>query len=191
MSKIINFLWIVSKVALISTVLTVLAQPTYSITSIEQLQLKQSTERICNSHNKPCKVQFFQSNRIQGYTARNGTINISSGLSDLLSYNEVEAVIMHELGHHILEHYSKTDYFIDHWDLSQGTLKRFRHKMEIEADLFATSYFILNHKPNYLPSALTKISKDINLTSNTHPSSAKRIKIIQEFTKNERTRISL
>ena len=62
MSKIINFIWIVSKVALLTTILTILAQPAHSITIKEQIQLSQNAENICISYNRPCRVIFFQSN---------------------------------------------------------------------------------------------------------------------------------
>lgn len=148
--------------------------PAFGLTIDEQIKISNEATAICKLYNKPCVVQYSNQNKINGYTTRQGIIVLTSGLTNKLNYNEVRAVALHEVGHNVLDHYKRIDEFMDTWNLSKGTLVKFRHKMEYEADLFATSYFLYNKEYNYLPEALMKIDPKLT-ASQTHPSTPDRI----------------
>lgn len=184
MRAIINILYILSYFILMITILVTFSLPAFSITAQEKRILKTHIEDICNYYNQPCKITYLDTRQIQGYTMQDGEIILTRGLTDRLTYNQTKAVALHELGHHILRHYKRTDIFFKSWNLNQNELKMFRYKLETEADLFATSYYILSKQYNYLPEALIVIAgKQGDENSSTHPSVQKRISNINNYTK--------
>ena len=154
--------------------------PAFGLTLDEQSRISNEAKVLCTSLNNYCSVRYFTSNIPQGYTTYDHTINLSTGLTNYLDYNETRAVVLHEVGHVVLNHYQKQDKFLVTWNLNMNELKLFRHSNEYAADEFATRYVLLLNQQNYLPQALTKLtaSTKINLSSPTHPSTYDRIKRI-------------
>lgn len=151
-----------------------------AITLDEQIKIRQEAQAICYSLHKPCSVSYFESYIPQGYTTYTGDIKLSTGLTNYLNYDETRAVVLHEIGHHVLNHYRKQDKFLLNWNLSQKELQAFRHNNEFEADMFATKYYKIIKQKNYLPQALTKLTAPdkLNLSTTTHPSTNQRIERI-------------
>lgn len=164
-------------------------------TADEDIKLQSELQSICNSYKNPCVINLTLSNEIQGYTTYKGEIILTKGLRRVLTYNEVKAVGLHEIGHHVLQHYKKQDKFIaTHINPSVKELREFRHANEIQADAYATLYYLLRNEHNYLPEALKKLtaSDKLHTETMTHPSTYKRIQIIEEYQNNyERLRTSL
>ena len=148
-----------------------------AITIDEQLKIKQEAESICTSLKDSCVVKFPVSYIPQGYTTYQGEIILTSGLTNYLSYEEVRAVTLHEVGHRVLKHYKQQDKFLKYWNLNVKELQSFRHKNEFAADEFATKYFLITGTPNNLPQALTRLTAPtkMNMTTLTHPSTNSRI----------------
>ena len=164
-------------------------------TADEDIKLQSELQSICNSYKNPCVINLTLSNEIQGYTTYKGEIILTKGLRRVLTYNEIKAVGLHEIGHHVLQHYKKQDKFIaTHINPSVKELREFRHTNEIQADAYATLYYSLRNEHNYLPEALKKLtaSDKLHTETITHPSTYKRIQIIKEYQSNyERLRTSL
>lgn len=149
----------------------------YGITLDEQLKIKQEAESICTSLKDSCIVKFPISYIPQGYTTYQGEIILTTGLTDYLSYEEVRAVALHEVGHRVLKHYKQQDKFLKNWNLDQKELIKFRNSQEFKADEFATNYCLITNTPNNLPQALTRLTapSKMNTTTITHPSTNSRI----------------
>lgn len=164
-------------------------------TADEDIKLQSELQSICNSYKNPCIINLTPSNDIQGYTTYKGEIVLTKGLRRVLTYNEVKAVGLHEIGHHVLQHYKKQDKFIaTHINPSVKELREFRHANELQADAYATYYYSLQNEHNYLLEALKKLtaSDKLHTETITHPSTYKRIQIIKEYQSNyERLRTSL
>lgn len=153
--------------------------PTYSITPNE-LNIKSEVESICKSLNTPCEVEYITSYIPQGYATYDNKIILSSGLMSVLSYEELRAVSLHEVGHIVLKHYKQVDKFMKHWDLNPTTLKQLRHKHELEADTFAVQYDLITNHQNYLAPALQHLvsPQQYIQETNSHPSPNYRVNII-------------
>lgn len=182
---------------LIVTIVTLLvftATQSLALTQEENIKIKNELTGICTALNKPCTIILSDLPVAQAYTTYKGEIVLTKGLRKILNYEEVRAVGLHEVGHHILEHYKKQDEFIDkQWDFRVDTLKQFRYQNEVQADIFATSYFIYINQKNCLPDALLRLTdpKKININTSTHPSTQKRLQYIEEFSKYGRTKFNL
>lgn len=164
-------------------------------TADEDIKLQSELQSICNSYKNPCVINLTSSNDIQGYTTYKGEIVLTKGLRRVLTYNEVKAVGLHEIGHHVLQHYKKQYTFIaTHPIPSAKVIREFRHTNELQADAYATLYYSLRNEHNYLPEALKKLTAndELHKETMTHPSTYKRIQIIKEHQSNyERLRTSL
>lgn len=150
----------------------------------EDIKLQSELQVICNYHKNPCKIQLSPSNLTQGYTTYKGEIVLTQGLRTVLTYNEAKAVGLHEIGHHILQHHNRQYIFLTtHTNPTKQELKDFRHKNELQADAFATYYYLLKNEYNYLPEALKKLtSKDkLHQETLTHPSTYRRVQIMDKL----------
>lgn len=149
----------------------------YGITLDEQIKISNEAKALCTSFNNYCSVRYFESYVPQGYTSYDHSINLSTGLTNYLDYNETRAVVLHEVGHVVLNHYKKQDKFLASWNLDQKELIKFRNSQEFAADEFATRYCLITNTPNNLPQALTRLTapSKMNTTTVTHPSTNSRI----------------
>lgn len=161
---------------------------TYGVSQKELHKIDKELTSICNYYNNPCKVYFYKADKtVQAYTTTKGYIVFSSGIINVLDYKQLRSVGLHEVGHHVLKHYQKTDEFIDkHYNnLTPTLVKNFRHYNELEADMFAVSYLLFNNESEYLSSALNRITKpDMhNIETITHPSYNVRVQRIENLKK--------
>lgn len=148
----------------------------------EDIKIRKTVENVCRLNNNPCHVKYIPDKRIQAYTTTKGHIVVSKGIRNILNYNQLLSVCMHEVGHHLLKHYDRQDEFLKQ-DRTQSEIVAMRHRHEIEADLFSTSYSLYNNQPVYLPSALRTITapQHYNTTTTTHPSYNTRARIITNY----------
>lgn len=148
----------------------------------EDIKIRKTVENICKLNNNPCQVEFIPDKKIQAYTTTKGQIVISKGIRNILDYNQLLSVCMHEVGHHLLKHYDRQNEFLKQ-DRTQSEIIAIRHKHEIEADLFSVSYSLYNNQPSYLPSALRTITSPnkLNTTTPTHPSYNTRTRVITNY----------
>lgn len=156
------------------------------VNETEKIILKQTIENACFEYKNPCYVTFLDTKRVNAHTYRNGEIAFTTGILNRLNYDELEAVGMHEVGHHILKHYWKTEVWLDYIkdkDYTAINRAKFLHSREIEADLFATHHYLSKGKLNYLPQALQKIipqdKQFIDVVS--HPSCMKRVYLMRHY----------
>lgn len=165
--------------------------PVNGTTLSEDVEIVTFLQNICNDYEKPCQVKLTNSPRIEGYLEYQGNIILSKGLRNVLTVEEVKAVGLHEIGHYHFHHYQSRDEFLRHWNFNMKELKDFRYRSEIQADLFATAYYLLHKEFNYLPNALSTLTKPelINQSSPTHPSTKDRIDYIKKFTDNYKLKV--
>lgn len=153
------------------------------IQNLKELETIVVSELTCQRYHKPCKVEFINRPEVNAMTYPDGHIYITRALSDKLDDNEVLGVTLHEVGHHVLQHYRRfpvtksTILFKDAKQIIQG--------FEYEADAFATLESIRLTKTAGTDTALLKITGDnlIDIETTTHPSTRERvyrIKLIKE-----------
>lgn len=153
------------------------------IQNLNELQVVVTSELVCRRHHRPCQVQFTNHSVINAMTYPDGHIYITRVLADRLEDNEVLGVALHEVGHHVLQHYRRfpvtksTILFKDAKQIIQG--------FEYEADAFATLESIRLTGTTGTDTALLKIvgGNLIDVETLTHPSTRNRvyrIKLIKE-----------
>lgn len=148
----------------------------------EDLVIKKRLQSVCLQMNKPCKVVLSPNMTVQAYTTYDGRIILNKGIRNRLNYYQLLAVGMHEVGHHVLNHYDRQDDYLSKVP-TETDIIAMRHRHELEADLFATSYFMMNNKPNYLPSALRILThpQKLNTTTTSHPSYNTRTRVMTNY----------
>ena len=153
------------------------------IQNLKELETIVVSELTCQRYHKPCKVQFVNQPEVNAMTYPDGHIYITRALSDRLDDNEVLGVALHEVGHHVLQHYRR-------FPVTKATVlfpnaQQVIHNLEYEADAFATLESIRLTKTAGTDTALIKITGgDMSeIETLTHPSTKNRvyrIKLIKE-----------
>lgn len=164
-------------------VLLLTTQIANSATIQEQKDVYKELQAVCNQYNKPCHIIYNNDlPRLTAFTTIKGDIILTKLTRAYLTKGQLKAVGLHEIGHHVLQHYQRQAREV----LANGysNKKQIRHKHEIEADLYATRYTLVNNEPNYLPSALSVMTlpQYRNVSTPTHPATTVRIKIINKYT---------
>ncbi len=62
-----------------------------------------------NINGQPVNYKVYMAKDVNAFAMANGCIRVYSGLMDMMTDNEVEAVIGHEMGHVALGHVKKRD----------------------------------------------------------------------------------
>ena len=153
------------------------------IQSFKELETVVISELTCQRYNRKCKVQFTNQAIVNAMTYPDGHIYITRALSDKLDDNEVLGVALHEVGHHVLQHYRR-------FPVTKATIlfpnaQQVIHSLEYEADAFATLESIRLTKTAGTDTALIKITCEgmSEIETLTHPSTKNRvyrIKLIKE-----------
>ena len=153
------------------------------IQSFKELETVVISELTCQRYNRKCKVQFTNQPIVNAMTYPDGHIYITRALSDRLDDNEVLGVALHEVGHHVLQHYRR-------FPVTKSTVlfpnaQQVIHSLEYEADAFATLESIRLTKTAGTDTALIKITGGnmSEIETLTHPSTKNRvyrIKLIKE-----------
>lgn len=165
----------------------VTVNPTLALTNSEKQKLFKDVQNVCIKYNKSCTVSELHYNKVNALTTRDYNIEFTTGILNKLSYNELFAVGLHEIGHIAHRHYKIHDIFYRYTTPRQYKegLKTLKYLQETDADLFATRYYINNNSFNYLPDALRALAPEHlrNISSNTHPSINSRIEKIETYSK--------
>lgn len=138
----------------------------------------------CNKFNQSCTISIdLQDTSINAYTISHNNIILSKGMINTFTSKELLAIVLHEVGHckandfELLQHIAKYSPVL-------LTNKTFRHRMEYNADEFASKYYSDRCEHNYLIDAFNRlytIKANPDKESNTHPSIKKRINNIKDF----------
>ena len=153
------------------------------IQSFKELETVVISELTCQRYNRKCKVQFTNQPIVNAMTYPDGHIYITRALSDRLDDNEVLGVALHEVGHHVLQHYRR--FPVTKTTILFPNAQQVIHSLEYEADAFATLESIRLTKTAGTDTALLKITGgDMSeIETLTHPSTKNRvyrIKLIKE-----------
>lgn len=153
------------------------------IQSSKELETIVISELTCQRYNRKCKVQFTNQAIVNAMTYPDGHIYITRALSDILDDNEVLGVALHEVGHHVLQHYRR--FPVTKTTVLFPNAQQVIHSLEYEADAFATLESIRLTKTAGTDTALIKITGEgmSEIETLTHPSTKNRvyrIKLIKE-----------
>ena len=153
------------------------------IQSFKELETVVISELTCQRYNRKCKVQFTNQPVVNAMTYPDGHIYITRALSDKLDDNEVIGVALHEVGHHVLQHYRR--FPVTKTTVLFPNAQQVIHSLEYEADAFATLESIRLTKTAGTDTALIKITGEgmSEIETLTHPSTKNRvyrIKLIKE-----------
>ena len=153
------------------------------IQSFKELETVVISELTCQRYNRKCKVQFTNQPIVNAMTYPDGHIYITRALSDRLDDNEVLGVALHEVGHHVLQHYRR--FPVTKTTVLFPNAQQVIHSLEYEADAFATLESIRLTKTAGTDTALVKITSGgmAEIETLTHPSTKNRvyrIKLIKE-----------
>ena len=153
------------------------------IQSFKELETIVISELTCQRYNRKCKVQFTNQAIVNAMTYPDGHIYITRALSDRLDDNEVLGVALHEVGHHVLQHYRR--FPVTKTTVLFPNAQQVIHSLEYEADAFATLESIRLTKTAGTDTALLKITGGgmSEIETLTHPSTKNRvyrIKLIKE-----------
>lgn len=159
----------------------------YGATLTDAIKVQKKLVDICNSYNKSCSVAIIKDTKPRGYTTYNGQIVFTTGLIDKLNKEQLSSVGLHEVGHNVLNHYSKMEKFLTQNEIpKENDIVAMRHAHEHQADLFAVNYLLNNNMSIALPSALETLIgfKNYNKVTPTHPSYTARVKVINNYINN-------
>ena len=153
------------------------------VQSFKELETIVISELACQRYQRPCKVQFTNQPIVNAMTYPDGHIYITRALSDRLDDNEVLGVALHEVGHHVLQHYRR--FPVTKTTVLFPNAQQVIHSLEYEADAFATLESIRLTKTAGTDTALVKITSGgmAEIETLTHPSTKNRvyrIKLIKE-----------
>lgn len=161
-----------------------LALPVMSATLEEAVSVIREVETSCTSNSIKCKVRLTESKGIVASTNYD-TITLSMGTIKLFPKDELRSVAYHELAHALLQHSNQIGTYRDNTrrrlgrDLNYYEEKAIRHRVENEADTFASYLLWIKNKPNQLDKALIRLNRragnPADMDSLTHPSLNKRL----------------
>lgn len=165
-----------------------LALPVMGATLEEAVSVIREVEASCTSNRVQCKVRLVDSKGIVASTNYE-IITLSMGTIKLFPKDELRSVAYHELAHALLQHSNQIGTYRDNTrrrlgrDLNYYEEKRIRHRVENEADTFASFLLWINNKPNQLDKALKRINRRAgnpgDMDTLTHPSLNKRLSNIR------------
>ena len=131
-----------------------------------------------NINGQPVNYKVYMAKDVNAFAMANGCIRVYSGLMDMMTDNEVEAVLGHEMGHVALGHVKK--------DLGEKLVNsQFTQRQESEADDY--SYDLLRQRgisPAGLATSFEKLAKleegRQSSMFDDHPASAERAQHIHD-----------
>ena len=141
----------------------------------------------CYKFNQSCTLSVdLQDGSINAYTMSHNNIVVSKGMIDRFTTKELLAIVLHEVGHckandyELLQHVAK-------YSPELLTSKKFRHRIEYNADEYASMYFINRCEHNYLIDAFERLytyKANPEKESGTHPAVKARINKIKKLNVN-------
>lgn len=178
---------LIYKLIMISILLTL---PVMSATMEEAQEIFHEVGTYCSITRTVCNIKLVDTDKFIA-SANINTIFISRGAIEFYPKDELRSVMYHELSHRLLNHNEQLKMKReDTWrrlerDMNYEEEQRIRHRVETEADSYASLILWLTQKPNRLDDALIRINlkskRDPDLDSLTHPSLNKRLKNIRQL----------
>lgn len=150
-------------------------------TDKERDKVFKEIELLCKIYNKTCTLQIIDDNHLIARTHAFGNIEVSTSIIRALDKDQLRSVLLHEVGHRVLEHVEKTSQYLYFCQRSNNCdnnyIAEMRRRNEYEADKFATLVVKFTKHKEALSEALLIITPvdDVYKTFPTHPSTADRI----------------
>ena len=171
---------------LIILILILLAPIVFAIDTVTRDNLFTEVRILCGAYGKVCYPREVKDDDYMwGQTRDNNTIVLSSGLIKNMNEAQVRGVLFHEVGHVVMRHVDRTiDYlYMCKLKCDPKVIAEMRRRYEYQADRFATFVSIFTHKEVDLEGALIILTpkEEMNTVQDTHPSTADRIKAIQDI----------
>lgn len=156
-------------------------------TLIERTKVFNETMDVCRAYHTKCTIGVIQNDRLLANTYEGGRILVSTGMLETMDEKQLRSVIFHEVGHVVMHHVENTKGYIQACKYSNSCNQEFIYQMmrsyELKADRFSVLLTKKLGKPEGLSEALIIITppKYLFTTSNTHPSTAARVRIIKRI----------
>lgn len=162
--------------------------PVYAAVTIDdQLKILNETTQLCSKFYVKCEAQLLDLDIPHARSVAGKTIQVTTGMGELLNKDEYRSVVYHELGHVALRHSMRQAIYVTN-SMRNGTFdkvywSKMRHKHELEADKFAVLLAQFLKHNNSLDTALEKLVpvQDRNKESLYHPSTTLRILLIRHY----------
>ena len=172
---------IIYRLIMISILLTL---PVMGATMADMREINKEIQITCSRNHTQCNIRLVNNNSIIAST-NESHITISTATIKFFTKEQLRSVVYHEMAHKILRHSYQIGMKRDQiWDrlkreMSYNEEQRIRHRVELEADSYASLLLWLNKKPNKLDDALWAINKlskrPVDEDTLTHPSLHKRL----------------
>ena len=171
---------------LIIIILILLAPIVFGITTEQKDKLFTEVRMLCGTYGYICSPQEAKDFKYMwGQTSNGNVIKLSSALLNRMTEEQVRGVLYHEVGHVVFQHVDKTVDYIAMCGskCDPQVIAQMRRRYEYQADRFAIFTSIFTRKPIDIEGALLILTppEKINTTELTHPSTADRIKVIQDI----------
>lgn len=156
-------------------------------TEIERDLVFKEGELICRVYKKDCDFVEVEDKGMYAYSTGLDMIFISSKLRETFTKEQLRGVVYHEVGHVVLEHVYKLNKFHGSCgnECNLEVMNNLRRRYEFQADRFAVLVAKYLHIKQDLKGGLiilTPIDKYYT-THPSHPSTADRIRKIEELSK--------
>lgn len=147
-----------------------------------QVQLTKLVEIFPNSMNKrEIHYQIYLNSQPTASSSLNGCVRINSSLMEMLTDNEIQAVVAHEIAHIALNHSivafrrAKSAEINAYGEVILVVPQSLAHQQELEADEYAFNMLVqYNINPKALTTMLDKLDAYQKELSNSHPAIAAR-----------------
>ena len=176
------------KLILLVIIILLLAVPLAdACTPLERDLVFKEGELLCKVYNKECTFTELQDKHLLVYTTSMDMIFITSRIRELYTKEQLRGAIYHEVGHVVMEHLMKINAV--EMQCSNGcnreVINNMNRRFEFQADRFAVLVSKFLRIKIDLKGGLIIITPPgkYNITHPTHPSTADRIKRIEELSK--------
>lgn len=167
-----------------------LTLPVMGATMTDMQKINKEVQTTCSINHTQCNIRLVNSDSIIASTNEH-YITISTATIKYFTKEQLRSVVYHEMAHKILRHSyqirMKRNQIWDRLgrDMSYNEEQKIRHRVELEADSYASFLLWLNNKPNKLDDALWAINilskRPIDEDTLTHPSLHKRLTNIHKL----------
>lgn len=172
---------LIYRLIMISILLTL---PVMGATMADMQKINKEVQTTCSKNHTQCNIRLVNSDGIIASTNEH-CITISTATIKYFTKEQLRSVVYHEMAHKILRHSyqigMKREQIWDRLgrDMSYNEEQKIRHRVELEADSYASFLLWVNNKPNQLDKALIKLNRragnPADMDSLTHPSLNKRL----------------
>ena len=172
---------IIYRLLMISILLTL---PVMGATMADMQEINNEIQITCSRNHTQCNIRLVDNKSIIAST-NESYITISTATIKYFTKEQLRSVVYHEMAHKILRHSyqigMKREQVWDRLgrDMNYNEEQTLRHRVELEADSYASFLLWINNKPNKLDDALWAINmlskRPVDEDTLTHPSLHKRL----------------